>query len=671
MIAEGKQLISFDFHWISMLTGFKLLVLTTYRPKTSIPKMSIPEASKPETSIPKTSKPEKPQPQVEYVENYVVVWLDHSLGKTTIKQTSKNQLQQVVNAVKIFMDSKECHAFISTIKDEKIFVILSGIVEESFVSSIHDEKQLESIYVLAPGKGNHETWFNQYPEIRGVYTSILSLRDQLATDMKIVDRNLLGFEVMERSLSNNTSSKANQQEALFMYDQLFRDIVLNISDDDMQDMYEFCGQKYRDSAQEQEFLKVFQHKYSSHSPVWWYTQEAFLYRMLNKALRTHQYDILYLLRVFIRHLHQQIVAEQKKQSHEHMKLFRGQAMDKADFDRLHESKGGLLSISSFLSTSSDREAALRFARETLTDKRKASILMEISVDKNAVIPVANITDLSVYKTEKEWLFSIGSVFRIGSLECSSEGIWIIRLTLTDDQDEQLNALKEHFKKSMTDSNTCLNFAKLMHRLAAWKKSEYFYLKALETETTWQRRSVLYNNLGMVKGDLGQYDEALSYYHRSLELKDTEASDSVSNKATTYNNIGTLYYKQKKMDQAIEYYQKAIEACNADENNDDELMATLHVNIASILDDQGKYDEALERCEESLKIETRIFPPIHPSLAVTHSAIAGIMYRKKVYDKAIAYAQKAVDIDKQGLPPDHPQALTHMHNLEVYKQQQSD
>jgi tetratricopeptide (TPR) repeat protein len=646
----GKLADRFSFNLMSIPTDFKLFVLPMQQPR--------------------TSKLEKPQPQVEYLENYVVVWLNYSMGKSRISQTSKSQLQQVVNSVKIFKDPEECHAFISGIKDEKIFVIVSGIVEEKFVSSIHDAKQLELIYVLSPDKEKYETWFNQYPEIRGIYTTILSLCEQLGKDVKKIDRTLLGFELIERSLSNSTS-KTNQQDTLFMYDQLFRDIVLSVPDENMQDMYEFCEKQYRRNFQEQSFLKTFKQNYSSHSPVWWYTRESFLYRMLNKALRTHQYDILYLLRVFIRHLHEQIVEQQKKDNIDQKNLFRGQGMDKEDFDRLRMSEGGLLSISNFLSTSSDRKIGLQFAREALRDRKKVGILMEIRVDKNTVVPVADIADLSVCKTEQEWLFSMGSVFRIGSLECLDDGIWVVPLTLTDDQDEQLNALREHFKKSMADRNTCLNFAHLMHQLAAWRKSEYFYRMALETETTWQRRSALFNDLALIKGELGQYREALAYYQKSLELKGTAGSDSTSDKASTYNNIASLYYKQKKMDQAMKYFQKAIEACDTQGDNDEELAAALHANIATILNYQGKYEEALERCEESLKISIKIFPAIHPSLASTYGAIAITMHHMGLHAKAIEYAQKALDIDRQALPSDHPQTLLHMNKLEIFKQQQSD
>jgi len=171
------------------------------------------------------------------------------------------------------------------------------------------------------------------------------------------------------------------------------------------------------------FSKHLKKQYISRFPVWWYIHEAFLYRMLNRALRTYQYVILYLFRIFIRHLHEQIATLQKENDMNQKELFRGQAMDKDDFEKLRKSEGGLLSVSNFLSKSSNHEIGLYFAREALNDKKKVSILMEINVDTNmTTVPVSNITNLSAYSKKEEWLFPMGPVFRIGSLKRLPDGI---------------------------------------------------------------------------------------------------------------------------------------------------------------------------------------------------------------------------------------------------------
>ncbi|CAF2969171.1 unnamed protein product [Rotaria sp. Silwood2] len=90
-------------------------------------------------------------------------------------------------------------------------------------------------------------------------------------------------------------------------------------------------------------------------------------------------------------------------------------------------EGGLLSISNFLSSSLKREVGLRFARDFLHDRKKVNVLMEITVDNNTEVPLANITELAAFKDEQERLFSMGFVFRIGSFECLSDGIWVIHV----------------------------------------------------------------------------------------------------------------------------------------------------------------------------------------------------------------------------------------------------
>ncbi|CAF3983265.1 unnamed protein product [Rotaria sp. Silwood2] len=70
---------------------------------------------------------------------------------------------------------------------------------------------------------------------------------------------------------------------------------------------------------------------------------------------------------------------------------------------------------------------LRFARDFLHDRKKVNVLMEITVDNNTEVPLANITELAAFKDEQERLFSMGFVFRIGSFECLSDGIWVIHV----------------------------------------------------------------------------------------------------------------------------------------------------------------------------------------------------------------------------------------------------
>ena len=64
---------------------------------------------------------------------------------------------------------------------------------------------------------------------------------------------------------------------------------------------------------------------------------------------------------------------------------------------------------------------------------------------------------------------------------------------------------------------------------------------------------LLNNIASIYDDKGELDKALSYYEESLSLKTDE-----QHKATTYSNIAIIYDKKGDYQKAVEYFQKAIE-----------------------------------------------------------------------------------------------------------------
>lgn len=109
--------------------------------------------------------------------------------------------------------------------------------------------------------------------------------------------------------SNVTSSEdLNTLDPSFMYSQLLKEILFEFdyTEEDRRQFVEFCRKYYAADVNELHVIDEFNHSYQTHSPAWWYTRECFLYKMLNKALRTHDIDILCKMGFFARDLHQQL-----------------------------------------------------------------------------------------------------------------------------------------------------------------------------------------------------------------------------------------------------------------------------------------------------------------------------------------------------------------------------
>ncbi len=62
----------------------------------------------------------------------------------------------------------------------------------------------------------------------------------------------------------------------------------------------------RELTTELRILHEFEHTYSFEKPIWWYTRESFLYKILNKVLHTENIDLLFLFRFFIHDIEKQL-----------------------------------------------------------------------------------------------------------------------------------------------------------------------------------------------------------------------------------------------------------------------------------------------------------------------------------------------------------------------------
>ena len=232
-----------------------------------------------------------------------------------------------------------------TANDQKIFLILSGALDENSLSLLRDVSQLDSIYILCPVMANEEQLFKGQKRVKGLFSDISLICDR-------VQRNIRQYEPNWTPISTVSASHTadlNQISPSFMYSQLLKNILLGMPYDERAKQ-EFVDSLDGASAQE------FQRNYENHSPIWWYTKESFMYSEVNKALRTQDIDIIIRMGFFIRDLHRQI-EQFHSATHQPTKMvvYRGQGMTEADFEMIKKNPNGLLTFENFLSTSTDQQ----------------------------------------------------------------------------------------------------------------------------------------------------------------------------------------------------------------------------------------------------------------------------------------------------------------------------
>ncbi|CAF3749208.1 unnamed protein product [Rotaria socialis] len=476
---------------------------------------------------------------------------------------------------------------------------------------------------------------------------------------------------MAEGAAGPNQTNLNQLPPTYMYSVIFKDIILEIDDDDkksMNTLVKFCREK---SIPEQE-INEFKRNYHQKSAVWWYTKEIFLYGMLNRGLRSLDMETMSKLGFFIRKLHLELEQLHKEQSASFKKSFtvyRGQGLSQQDFQNLMDSKGGLFSFSNFLSTSKKPKVATSFVQRALQrnpDIVGVMFIMKIDPSKisTSITPFAMIDEHSALPQEQEILFTMHTVFRVGEIKRTAENsrLWEVQLTITDESDPQLAGLTDRIKEEVQDTIGWYRMGKLMLKVGHFDQAEELYNELLENASNDRDRAFIYHMLGLMKLNQGEYQQVVTFYEKDLEISQKTLSADDPELAARYNNIGAVYKNMGEYSKALEYYEKSHEIWEISLPPTHPNLATSYNNIGAVYYNMGEYSKALEYCEKSHKIREKALPPTHPHLAISYNDIGGVYWSMGEYSKALEYYEKSLKIREISLPPTHPDLAQSYNNI---------
>lgn len=106
-----------------------------------------------------------------------------------------------------------------------------------------------------------------------------------------------------------------------------------------------CREYYHGNSRVLEDIDSFEKDCHPDRCIWWYTKDTFVYRLINKALRTEDTEQLYLFRYFIVDLSEQLAKEYLKIRNgddEKIYLYRGVTMHRKEMENLKENVENLL-----------------------------------------------------------------------------------------------------------------------------------------------------------------------------------------------------------------------------------------------------------------------------------------------------------------------------------------
>ena len=598
------------------------------------------------------------------VQNVLLIWLDKNIDDNN--QDCRNtvtQLRRIVNDINKFTDGDQCIQFINTITDNKACMVISGSLGQHIVPRVHNMSQVDSIFIFCGNKKHHEQWAEKWSKVKGVFTEIRPICDALKQASQQCEQNAISISFVSTG-GDDANKNLDRLDPMFMYTQIMKEILLTIKFQQrhFKEFIEYCRDVFNDNEEELINVNKFEQKYRDKTPIWWYTCESFLFPMLNRALRMTNVDVIIKMGFFIGVLHRHIEKLHKEQFGANpinitFQVYRGQGLSKEDFNQLMNTKGGLMSFNNLLSTSKDRNISLPFARNALADPDSVGILFVMTIDPSkSTTPFALINGISYFPEEDEVLFSMHTVFRINDIKAMGESqrLFQANLTLTGENDNDLRVLTDHIREeSFSDAEGWYRLGGALLKMGQSATAQQVYEVLLDEARDDREKSPIYHQIGVVKERQGEYEEAIAYFEKSLNIDKKILPPNHLNLAASYYQIASVYDDKKEYSKALSYYEKALEIEQQSLPLNHPSLAKSYNNIGVVYKNMNEYSKALSYYEKALEIKQQSLPSNHPSLASSYGNIGNVYSSMSEYSKALSFYEKTLEIQKQSLPLNHP------------------
>ncbi|CAF1232788.1 unnamed protein product [Didymodactylos carnosus] len=592
-------------------------------------------------------------------EDVTLIYYDENISSDDDTTKMSDILKRINNYVLVCSDRKTCLKYIEETLNEKIFLILSGesATNDDLLDEIHDKKQIDSIYIFCIKRQSYEALLtnSKYSKIIDIYTDYNRLLKNIKENMQFVVKQSTAFTLVHQD--EKAMRNLNKEGYEFGFFFLMKLILLKMKSTPAAraDMIDVCRNYYRGNKQELETIKQFESTYSSDDAIKWYTKQTFVYRLVNKALRTEDFESLYTFRFFISDLCSNLATKfeglklrQKKPPV--LTSYRGLKLSLQEIYNLKINIGQKVSTNGFLSTTRSRDVAYSFAQKSTKRVDVQAVMFEIEADtKLLTTPIADIAEYSDYPEEEELLFDLCAQFSINSVDyIENEQYWSVKLTALE---ELLTSdIRKSLEKQMLNINLDIELGKILNQKGEYDKCEKYFENLLRlNQYRPEELGQIYSYLGDASLRQTKYEIALKYfsYAYNQHINKTKPPNILLAAYIT-DCIGTVYFLQRDFEKALEHYTKAYKVRKQIIPENNCAMAESLNNFGVIYEEKNDNKHALDHYLKSLKLYENCHACVShdDDMARGYTNIGCIYFKEEKYDKSIEYHWNAVRIREQ-------------------------
>jgi CHAT domain-containing protein/tetratricopeptide (TPR) repeat protein len=214
-----------------------------------------------------------------------------------------------------------------------------------------------------------------------------------------------------------------------------------------------------------------------------------------------------------------------------------------------------------------------------------------------------------------------------------------------------------------------NLARAERALASNTAAEDNYKRAiaiLDKEGDAANSGILSDNLAVLYGQTGRYDEAEIQHKRALQLLEQALGREHREVGRAAANFGVLLNDEGRYLEAEPLLRRGLTIAEASAPNDAVSIAITLDNLGGLLRQTGRQDEAMRHSRRALTLFEQALPANHPSLATSRNNIGRLLLDIGEYGEAETQLQQALTISENLYGTGHVNTAIPAANLgEVY------
>ncbi|CAF4660015.1 unnamed protein product, partial [Rotaria sp. Silwood2] len=371
---------------------------------------------------------------------------------------------------------------------------------------------------------------------KDIITDLGRVEQSLSNSEETMDDAPLIFDTFKTISGQRSFCDLSSESLKFLLFQAMMEILIRrtYTEDDIKHMWNLCYQDCKHDCKQAKKVRTFQAAYGPEKAINYYTQNSFLYRLINRAFRLEDTDRIFQFGCYLADLHEQLknlANEQRNTGRQYSKTFyRGKRFSADVIQKFKDNEHHLITMNGLFSTTKDFNVSTAFAGIEGHHNGYHRVIFEINVNEaaaNLIRPYANVRDVAAIQDENEVLFFMGSVWKIQSVTEYDNNVWYIVLDSCADYDAELITYIEETRRDCS----YLILGNILRELGDYVNAKNSYMRMLEDvkdrKLPNEIRGLVHFEMGELADYQGIYMEALEHYGKALQFIGTMGRHCVS------------------------------------------------------------------------------------------------------------------------------------------------